>query len=112
MIGILRLGVAFGAALLAMHFVGGAPYIEQVFVVFAVAALAAAAVREGFLPSARPLGSLTGDLAISIILAVLMLLAVRAAGRVTTAIPSPVLPALVWPLIDLWRPGSRRRSSR
>lgn len=109
MIGVLRLVVAVGAAVLALYVVRDAWYAERVFVAFAASSMAAAAVREAFLPSHRPLAALAGDLAVSALLALLMILAARAAGRVVTQAPSPVLPALVWPLVDLWRPHGRRR---
>lgn len=109
MITLLRLLAAAGAAFLATHLLARTPYIEQVFVTFAVAALAAAAVREGFLTGPRPLAALIGDVLISMVLAVLMILAARAAGRISPNTPSPLLPALVWPVVDLWRPQQRRR---
>lgn len=109
MIAALRLAAAAGAALLALHVVRDASYVEQAFVVFATASMAAAAMREALQPSHRPLAALGGDLVVSLLLALLMVLAAQAAGRAAAPAPSPVLPALVWPAVDLWRPHGRRR---
>lgn len=109
MITLLRLLAAAGVAFLATHLLARTPYIEQVFVAFAVTALAAGAVREGFLTGPKPLAALIGDVAISLMLAVLMILAARAAGRISPNTPSPLLPAMAWPIVDLWRPHQRRR---
>ncbi len=100
-----RLVAAAAAAYLALRLGGGLGYPWQVVLAFLAAALAAAAVREIWTLPPHRLRVWAGDLASALVLAVIMILAVRAFGPGHA--PSPLLPALSWPFVDLWRPLRR-----
>ena len=92
---------AFAALRVAQHL--GYPY--QVVLAFIAAAFAAGAVRELWSLPPHRLRAYLGDLLTGLMLAVIMVLAVRAFGHGRS--PSPLLPALAWPFVDLWRPLRR-----
>ncbi len=104
----MRLLIAGLAAFGVMSLLTSAPYWLAVVLTFCAAAVAAGILREFFTPSPRPLGDLFPDLVIPLVLAGLMLLAVRALAP--SQQPTPVVPALVWPFVDLWRPLRGRGS--
>ncbi len=105
MMALSRLIAAAAAALLALWVAHGLSYPIQVLLAFLAAALVAGAVRELWsLPPHRMRVHL-GDLLTALALGVIMLLAVRAFAH--GGAPSPLLPALAWPFVDLWRPLRR-----
>ena len=99
---LVRLAIAALAAFGAGYLLRNAAYWETVTATFLAAGLAEGVVRELFSPPPRPLVDILPDILAPLVLAGIMLLAVRAVapGRES----APLLPALVWPLIDLWRP--------
>ncbi len=105
---LLRLAAGAAAALAVASLVRG-PYWLLVLLTFLAAGLAAAIVRTPFAPPPRSLRDYVPDIVAPLLLAFLTVLAVRAFAPGLA--PTPVLPALVWPLVDLWRPlgGGRSR---
>ncbi len=102
---LLRLLAAAIAAYLVTRQFSALPYWALVLSTFVAAGIAAAIVREIFSPPPRAILGLVPDIVTPIVLAVLMLLAVRAFGH--SQQPTSVIPALVWPFVDLWRPLRR-----
>ncbi len=100
-----RLAVAAVAAWLALWVGHDLSYPMQVLLAFLAAALAAGAVRELWNLPPHHSRVYLGDLLTALALGVIMLLAVRAFGHGRA--PSPLLPALAWPFVDLWRPLRR-----
>ena len=100
-----RLLAAAAAAFAAIWVTRGLSYPWQVLLAFLAAALAAGAVRELWSLAPTRLRVYLGDILTSLALALIMLLAVRAFGHGHQ--PSPLLPALSWPFVDLWRPLRR-----
>jgi len=104
MIPLSRLAAAAAAAFVALRVTAGMAYAMQVGLSFVAAALAAGAVRELWASPPHRLRVFAGDLLTALALSAIMLLAVRAFGR---GQPWPLLPALAWPFVDLWRPLRR-----
>jgi len=100
-----RLVAAAAAAYLALRVGSTLSYPWQVELAFLAAALAAAALREIWTLPPHRLRVYLGDTLTALVLAVIMVLAVRAFGHGQA--PSPLLPALAWPFVDLWRPLRR-----
>lgn len=96
---LLAAAAAASAVLWVAHSLG---YQAEVVLAFLAAALAAAVVREIWTLPPHRLRVYLGDILTGLALALIMLLAVRAFGHGRA--PSPLLPALSWPLVDLWRP--------
>lgn len=100
-----RLAAALAAALAALWVTRGLPYPVQVGLAFLAASIAAAAVRELWTRPPHRLRVFLGDTLTALALAAIMLLAVRAFAHGRSV--WPVLPALSWPFVDLWRPLRR-----
>ncbi len=100
-----RLLAAAAAAALALWVSHGLDYALQVMLAFLAAAIAAGVVREIWSLPPHRMRVYLGDILTALALGLIMLLAVRAFGHGRT--PSPFLPALAWPFVDLWRPMRR-----
>jgi len=101
-----RIAAALLAAYGTLRATGAQPYMLRIALCFAAAAFAAAMVREVWSTSAHPVRTVIGDIVTGTILAGLMILGVRAFGHGHA--PTPLFPALAWPLVDLWRPQRKR----